>query len=299
MILVRLMGGLGNQMFQYACGLRLAEKHHTELKIDLTLLLDRSTKNPHAVWREFDLAEVFHVSAPLANEKEIAYFNPNPQTFFERVANKVRQIYSPPRVFIQSQSGFDSTVPALPDNYCLVGQFQSEKFFFPAKDKVREEFSFKHALLEKETDLAEEIQKSNSVCINVRRGDYVTNPIYSKSLGFVGLPYYKKSISLISNKDQELKLFVFSDEVEWCKKHFDFPLATTFVSHDYAGPKFRSYFQLMSLCKHFVIPNSTFAWWAAWLGQREGSTVIAPARWSADGSQQSSDRIPPHWIQIS
>ena len=151
--------------------------------------------------------------------------------------------------------------------------------------------------------LAERIRSAESVCVNVRRGDYVSSPSSIEFLGFVGTEYYSESIKIIYARVTNPTVFVFSDEIEWCIDNLRFDCPTTFVGHEYAGEKFRDYLYLMSLCKHFIIPNSTFGWWGAWLSNSKG-IVVAPKKWFNatkwfNGTDlDTSDLIPAGWIRL-
>jgi len=296
MILIRLMGGLGNQMFQYAAARSLAAEMNTALKIDISLLLDHSGEN--LVIRDYELGNIFQIKEDFAEPALVKRFNPQPQNLLERIQNKLRMMVNPPNTFIQPSPGYHPEIHSLGQEACLVGQFQSEKYFQKHAPLIRKDFTFKHPLSGITKELALEIESTNSLCINVRRGDYVDHPIYSKNLGFIGMPYYQAALRHMMEFAQIEKAYVFSDDLAWCQEHLKLDIPHMLVGHEHKGSKFSDYLRLMSLCKHFIIPNSTFAWWAAWLGQKDESVVIAPKKWSADGSLNSPDRIPPTWIQI-
>ena len=130
--------------------------------------------------------------------------------------------------------------------------------------------------------------------MNVRRGDFVNNDFH----GTMGLDYYLKSLDVLNSKlDAELKIFVFSDDIEWCIDNLKFDYATEFIGHSYKGVKFSSYLYLMQACKYFIIPNSSFAWWAAFLSDYSNKIVIAPKNWF-NNDLNTSDLIPDSWIRI-
>ena len=146
--------------------------------------------------------------------------------------------------------------------------------------------------------LADDIKNSHSVCINVRRADFVHLQAASETHGFCDLKYFERCISLVTEKEPQANFFVFSDDVEWCKDNFSGKTGFTIVDHSHKGPKFSWYLHLMTLCKHFIIPNSSFAWWAAWLSQR-GGLVLAPKNWFRDAKINTADLFPDHWHLIS
>lgn len=299
MILVRLMGGLGNQMFQYAFGKLLALKNNTELKIDISLLKDRSIAHEIATHRDYNL-DIFNLNNySFATEEEVFYFNGNPSAaFLKRAARKLYSFFNSSRVIIQDKNSFSESYLNLPGNTCVVGRWQSEHFFSPVKVQIRKEFSFKEKFNKDIADLADEISKCNSVCIHFRRRDLLTSPIYKKTLGTLDMDYYFKAIKLIKEKMQSPYLYVFSDDVEWCKGNLQFDLPFKIVGDVYAGDKSGGHLFLMSCCKHHVISNSTFAWWGAWLSIHSQKTVIAPINWFKDSLLKNEILFPESWIAI-
>jgi hypothetical protein len=297
MIIVKLVGGLGNQMFQYALGRHLAHLNNTELKLDTSYLLDRRPR-PNVVFRDFDLP-IFNIKAEVASDKEVAAFTGSYTSklrayWHHRVTSKV----FPPKVVRETSPSYDPNILETEDNSYLVGYWQSEKYFKAIEDTIRADFTFKQPVLRESEPLAQAIRQSNSVCLNVRRTDFVTVPSSSETLGFVGSDYYKRAMANMEENMTDLHYFVFSDDLEWCKNNLKTRRPLTFVEHDHAGNKFCNYLQLMTFCKHFIIPNSTFAWWGAWLSKGEGKTVILPVKWFASISVQHSSIHIDNWITV-
>ena len=135
---------------------------------------------------------------------------------------------------------------------------------------------------------------------NVRRTDFVHNPNSSLFHGFVGLEYYDRAVAHIAKNISRPVFFVFSDDIQWCQDHIHLEHPTHIVSHQFAGNKFGAYFKLMSMCKDFIIPNSSFGWWAAWLCTNREKQIIAPKRWYLDPvlNDQTSDLIPSGWLRM-
>ena len=295
MILVRLMGGLGNQMFQYAAGLALADHLGTEMKLDLTLLCSRG--DGQDTYREYEL-DIFNIKAQFASKEEVNRFNPVSNSILERVGRRIARAVKKPRVYIQDGRGFDKGFHLLPDDVCLVGSFQSEKYFIRISSQIRTAYTFKGAQIFSESDLFDEIRRENAVAVHVRRGDYVDNSRYSQILGAKGVSYYHKAFNYIAERVSNPVLFFFSDDIAWCKANIKTAIPVCYVSNPATEePAWKDLF-LMSCCKHFIIPNSTFGWWGAWLGNQAEKIVVAPGQWSADGSLESADRIPDGWMKI-
>jgi hypothetical protein len=295
MIIVNLKGGLGNQMFEYAAGRRLAVKHNVELKLDTTFLLDRNPSFSH-VFRDFDLDIFPNVNPMFASIKEIAllksYIN---RTFRFRILNRLN---AKPGLFKEIKFSYHEDFEKLgPDTY-LDGYWQSDKYFKPIEAIIRKDFSFAPFTLQKNFELANKITVNNSVCINIRRGDFVNDKHSNKRHGFVGLEYVANAVKLVSTSVQNPSFYVFSDEIEWCKENIKLPFPTIFIDNTHAGDKFADYLQLMTLCKHFIIPNSSFAWWAAWLNTNPDKIVVAPKKWFNNGPTDTQDILPEGWIKL-
>lgn len=290
MIITRITGGLGNQMFQYAFGRELAERHDTELKLDLGVYTDpRQRQEPE---RTYDL-DIFNIRATAASEDEIFRLAKRLRNdIADRVLNrllgvKAGHIREPHFHF--SHQAYDSS-----DNVYLSGYWQSPKYFRETEHLLRGEFTFRDPMSDNAVPIFDSISSTNSVCVHVRRGDFVINPIN----GLYGADYYKKAEELVLERVSDPHYFVFSDDIEWCRSNLSFAGRTHFVDDDFGPRKFRDDLRLMSACKHFVIANSSFSWWAAWLNAEPEKTVIAPAEWFRDPALDTKDLIPEEWLRI-
>jgi hypothetical protein len=296
MIIVRLEGGLGNQMFQYALGRMLALKNNTDLKLDLALLRDRTPRRTQSnfVFRNYDL-DIFAIKAQIARRSHLP-FRYRFYLFgrFKHRLDALRRRYIHNPASEKAFCSFDPSILSIgPDAY-LEGYWQSPKYFKDIDDVIRNDFKLKGPLSEKSQKLMEEIGSCASLCVNVRRGDFVTSDFH----GTFGKDYYDRGIERILKTQRIEKIYIFSDDVSWCREHLRFPFPTVVVDHEYAGEKFGEYLALMSACKHFIIPNSSFAWWAAWLSTDREKLVIAPNQWFLDTSIDTSDLIPENWERI-
>lgn len=294
MIVSELMGGMGNQMFQYALGRYLSIKHRTTLLLDVDFLLDRSPRKDF-VYRDFDL-DIFNIRerfAPHQLSKKFGILKSSERKFFQRIVHPYNLKY-----LREEQIGFNAEVLTSGNNTYLHGYWQSEKYFTNIENTIRKDFTFKTRINEKAQLIGDRIRACNAVCLNVRRGDFVTNPITSEILGTIGNEYYALAVNYIKDQIARPIIFIFSDEIQWCKENLRFDLETVYVSHEYAGEKFRDYLELMMLCKHFIIPNSSFAWWAAWLCSNPDKIVIVPKMWFRSSSWNDQDIAPKSWIKI-
>ena len=293
MIIVQLNGGLGNQMFQYAAGRALSLIQKTELKLDVSFLLDRSPRQKGFVYRDFDL-NIFNLPVNFASKEELSLLNKKilANKTIDRIVKKA--IGKKITYFKEPHFHFYRKFFSLGANLYLDGYWQSEKYFKDHSQVIRQDFTFKNKPQGKTLDLLNKIKSENAVCVNVRRGDFITTPLH----GILDTGYYKTAENLINEKVSSPYFYVFSDDIGWCREHLTFSGPTNYVSHDFAGEKFQEYLQLMIQCKHFIIPNSSFGWWAAWLNNNPEKIVIAPKRWFNKGPKDTQDLIPETWIQI-
>ncbi len=299
MILVRLMGGLGNQMFQYAFGRFLAEKNGVELKYDLGLMMDRSRPHELVTHRQYEL-DIFQIrNFKQASEEEVCLFNgiPNP-TFSERLGYKWRLFSGQVRLVLQQNNEFKESFLSIPDQSCLVGRWQSEKFFAPIAEHIRTEFSFISEFSDPIIQKRKELKEFNSVGIHIRRGDLVTSALYSKTIGVLDLDYYNKGIEAIKSRISDPVFYVFSDDTEWCKKELKLSVPFEVIGEDLSGTHASGHMYLLSACKHQIISNSTFAWWAAWLNTSMKKTVIGPKNWYRDEKLANEVLFPKDWIVL-
>jgi hypothetical protein len=292
MIVVRLLGGLGNQMFQYSAGLALALKHSVPLRLDTTSLLDR-TPNSGAVFRGFDL-DVFTITAQIAQRSEIPFwFRRHANGRLGRKVDRLRRQWFPHQGSERAYHA-DSRFHTFGPNTYLEGFWQSPAYFDHCRDAIKREFTLKDELPAVIREYCDHIRNADSVCLNVRRGDFVGSSFH----GTMPIEYYSSALAIIGKRHDNPKVFVFSDDIEWCHNNLTLAYETVFMDHRYAGPKFSYYFALMQACKAFVIPNSSFAWWAAWLNSDIGKIVVAPKKWFQDSSRNTRDLIPATWIRI-
>jgi len=299
MVIAKLQGGLGNQMFQYAAGLSLARKRQTNLKLDISFLLDRAPKE-NFVLRDFDL-EVFDVPESVATPEEVRSFTrltePGTRSLLERLEDKmIRRSY-----FREENGPFDCRVLDLSRRTYLDGYFQNEKYFEDIGAIIRQCFKFPEhqwELTPEGAALMDAITSSNSVCLNVRRGDYVTNPASHYWHGVCEKDYFLKAMTCLAEKVESPHYYVFSDDPAWCRESFSGMPNLTVVGHEHKGPRFVQYLWMMSQCKHFIIPNSSFAWWAAWLAKNPEKLILRPSVWFRAPEMKGVNICPESWIAV-
>jgi len=292
MIVIRLQGGLGNQLFQYAAARRLAYQHKTEVVIEDSYFSD--SRNGHTQW-QYDLGNL-NVALRFPTTGERKSFLP----YCRHPWRLLRTVVSLPgryRYVRERHFHFDPRILHLPDNVFLDGYWQSEKYFVDIDDLLRTELSFRDELSPEEKNFANAIKASSAVSIHVRRGDYVTNPRAAATHGTCSLDYYQRAASYMKERIGSPTYFVFSDDPEWALRHMTFLSAGEHVVNVQTKSGFRD-LRLMSLCKHNIIANSSFSWWGAWLNTHARKIVVAPQKWFATGQFNTHDLIPCAWVRV-
>ena len=288
MIIVRLIGGLGNQMFQYATARRLAEKHSTILKLDITVFeqykLHRYSLHCFQIWEY------------LATSDEIKSILGNSQNIINRAKRKFG--YSQDNKWLREKYfHFDANILSAPNNILLDGYWQSEKYFSDIADILRREFVVKYQQDYQSKKFCDLIQESQSVCIHIRRADYVQNQLTNQIHGTCGSDYYDSCVTYITERISNPHFFVFSDEPEWARENLKLGYPTTIVDCNDASRNYED-LRLMSQCQHNIIANSTFSWWGAWLNNNPSKIVCAPKKWFNDATRDSKDLVPDSWIKL-
>lgn len=286
------MGGLGNQMFQYAAARALAEKHGSQVHLDLSWF---DTAHLVDAPRHYEL-DRFSLKQSFINPKQYALVTEDDNSFRTKLYTYTKGRIKP-RVLMHKESGhgFDERFFDLPDNTLLEGYWQSEKYFVSVRDAILAGFSFKNPATGKNKALLSEIKGVNAVSIHVRRGDYATTKAARDFHGLMGLDYYAEAIKRIRKRVPETSFFVFSDDPEWCKQNLKVPSPATYIDHNKDGAEDM---RLMTACKHHIIANSTFSWWAAWLNPNEDKLVYAPKHWFVNTDMDTGDILPANWEKL-
>jgi hypothetical protein len=318
MIIVRLCGGgLGNQMFQYAAGRRLSLIHKTPLRLDLEDYTSGS-------FRQYDL-DKFNIRAskaswfdflrvcPAEALKRLLIHHPLPRgralqakllsgvqkngyrlRTSEYDATKPVEPLMIGRVVAQRFFHFDPEVLTVPNNVALVGSWISAKYFADVEPVIRKELAVVTPLDENNRRVAEQIRNTPSVSLHVRRGDKADNPVHPGTEP----EFVTRAIQYMSSRIAQPHFFVFSDDIEWCKQVISYDGEITFM--DFNGDRPHDDLRLMALCRHNIIAESTFSWWAAWLNDNPGKIVVSPpARRTITLSNfDTKDVLPPEWIVL-
>jgi hypothetical protein len=266
LVITRLIGGIGNQMFQYAMARRMAYRHQETLKLDITGFKEYPL-------RDYYLHQ-FNIIGEIATDAEINYL-------------KTRRIK-------EEFFHFDPWILRLQGELYLEGYWQSEKYFKDIANVIRAEFTVKAPLSGVNFELADRIKSCEAVAVHFRRGDYVTNPVTNQYHGVCPPEYYQRAMRKLANQVSNLHFFLFSDDPEWVEKTVQFECPLTIVATN-GNAQPHEDIRLMSFCKYHIIANSTFSWWGAWLASYPQKIVYAPKKWFNMTNLYIRDLIPEEW----
>jgi hypothetical protein len=282
------MGGLGNQMFQYAAGRAIALRRRVPLKLDASEFQNGNN-------RKFRLNE-FNIKGSIISSQEIDSFKKSATSRAVLLLNKLRPYYR--QSFIkESCFSFDANILRAPRRVYLNGYWQSEKYFKDIELQLRSEFTVNKKLQGRNAEMAQQItQQPAAVSLHIRRGDYASNPDTNRFHGTCSLDYYRNAVAKLVSMGAQLHFFVFSDDIPWAQANLKLDCPLTFVSHN--GAADYEDLRLMSLCRHHIIANSSFSWWGAWLCVNPNKVVIAPRKWFSGAAHDTRDLIPASWLQL-
>ena len=284
MQIVWCLGGLANQMMQYAFARRI-ELDGYKVKLDL-----RGFAN-YGLHNGYELDRVFKVKILAATENEIVSIRKRKLTRNIRKLLGFRSTIIQPKDFRFSES----YLPQKDNNY-ISGFWNSEKFFLPYKSQIIKDFTFPKLTEPHNISLRKNIIAENSISMHVRRGDYVNNPLHGN---VCSKNYYHNAIEFFKKKISAPCFYIFSNDINWCKENLSKILesfSVIYVTGNNADNSYRD-MQLMSLCRHNIIANSAFSWWGAYLNANEDKIVVAPDKWFNTDKDQS-DIVPEGWIQL-
>ena len=292
MIISNIIGGLGNQMFQYAMARALS------LERNESLYLDIAGFNGYGLHHGFELSQVFVCPVQIATKTEIQnILGWQTLSGFRRIlAHSSLKLFSRNSLVFEPHYHYWHEINHVSKACYLSGYWQSERYFQAHAAIIRADFTFKSPLINNNAVLAEQISQVNAVSLHVRRGDYINNPKTTGTHGVCSLDYYRAAIELIVEQVQQPYIYIFSDDIAWVKDNLKIDLPHQFVNHN-GGLESYNDMHLMSLCQHHIIANSSFSWWGAWLNVSPNKIVIAPKKWFAN-KNDIKDLFPVDWIAL-
>ncbi|OHD59859.1 MAG: hypothetical protein A2096_14210, partial [Spirochaetes bacterium GWF1_41_5] len=260
MIITKIIGGLGNQLFQYAAGRAMAINNRTELLLDIT------------PFKEYKLHKYslmhFNINENFPQPKHISRFLPTGRKrFFRRFSFFPQKSSS---YICEQGMGFHPEIAGLKKNeFYLDGFWQSEKYFLSIAPLIRNEFKIITPANTANLLAAEKINACNSVSLHIRRMDYVNNADTNLIHGLCSMSYYNQAVFYILNTIPDANFFIFSDDIDWAKQNLKISSPCTFIDFNNADTNYED-LRLMSQCRHNIIANSSFSWWGAWLNDNPG-----------------------------
>ena len=287
MIIGQIIGGLGNQMFQYAFYKYLAFIKNSELKLDLTLF------DVYKLHNGYELKGIFGIDEVIAANDELEMYKSKYSLLF-KIENKIfnknvifgKKHFKENKFYIDEKI-FDKNI----NDFYVEGYFQTYKYIQTLGENI---FQFRTALSDEEDKLLQ----GNVISIHIRGGDYITRKKDNKLFGNIcTIEYYQNAIKYIKENVQKPVFLVFTNDKEYAVEllHGE---SFQIVDGNSGKNSFRDMY-LMSQCKHNIIANSSFSWWGAWLNKNDSKIVIAPTRWFNDDSIDQSNIVPSSWIKVS
>lgn len=302
MIYLEIRERLGNQFFQYAFARSLMEKYNDDLSINFEAVKNRNDEangwiNHLLQFNVVDYNIVTHKNYNFVQKLLIRvhdlYIKGDSHVIVNKKQRKMARFLSKFGIFYLFDGYIDFATPfKIFKDKIVIGYFESPKYSEDVTEILKYEFEPKHSLLVQNRELFELITTTQSVCVTIRRGDFL-HPMYKDEIYICDEDYFYRGIQRIKELVPNSVLFVFSDDIEWVKENMIFTEPVYYESgEDPLWEKIR----LMKACKHFVISNSSFSWWVQHLSVEENKIVIAPDKWRKDG--RPVDIYEDNWILI-
>lgn len=282
MIIMKLEGGLGNQMFQYSLGRNLSLIHNAQLKIDSSYLKkDNQSKRTLGI-------NNFNTILAEATGIEVSSYN----SIFQKILDRLRKTK---KKIIEKSNIFDPNILLIKDGY-FCGHWNNENYFKKNEETIRNDFKLNKPFSEEAAVIANTINSSpNSTSMHIRRGDYVSIKKIADKHGVLPILYYEKAMTQILEKFPNSTFFIFSDDINWAINNLPKKYPIIFVS-SFKIPDYEE-LTLMSLCKNNITANSTFSWWGAWLNNNSDKIVITPQKWFVD-KKLPDNFLPANWQKM-
>lgn len=274
MIVVKLQGGLGNQIFQYAFARAISQRNGVEFALDTQAL-----ENGEGITKRHYALEPFAMNPRLLNPEESLNLTKEYSLYKEDYRSPQEQMAAFPR-----------------DNCYFNGYWQNEAYFRDFADNIRSDLGLRLPISERAQNFRSDIKAGPSIAVQVRRGDYVSNKKVANILGAHSRDYYIAGVQKIVKVTGATRAFIFSDDIDWCKTNLHFGIEAIFVSGN--GLYDHEELHLLGSAEHAVISNSSFGWWGAWLIENSNKMIVAPRFWYRDPKMNERSPVLPEWIQI-
>jgi hypothetical protein len=272
-VVAKLYGGLGNQMFQYAAAIGVADRLATEPFVD-------------ASWFR-------RVGPQVGRTYGLSAFGIEPRV---PLPHRLRLLLQPPEIIREDDLPTLEALAPRRGSVLLDGYWQSPAYFTGSEARVREALRFRTPPTSAHVQLLARVGSSESVSVHVRRGDY-TAPKRQQRFGLLSIDYYRAAMEMIATRVADAWFLVFSDDLDWCREAFA-DMRRLELAPPVSDDRAHEHLRMMAACKHHVTANSSFSWWGAWLEQQPDSLVVAPKTWYADPSIGEAGLVPPDWIRL-
>lgn len=296
MIYVKLMGGLGNQMFQYAIGRKLAVLHDTTLVLDTSFL---ESKQLNCTARKYELNQL-SIVASTATTQEICFSQYSEiggvGLWLAKLKKRLGIELDIPNLIKERGFPYNENILSVKDNCYLHGYWQSEKYFLDIREQLVSEFQPNAPLSGKNKLVADQMIGCEAVSVHIRRGDYLSDSKTAEVHGHCSIDYYQHAFDIIKDSVVNPHFYFFSDDIDWVKNNFKINGDATYIDHnsDCGYEDIR----LMSMCRHHIVANSSFSWWGAWLGKNPEKIVLAPGKWFKTNDLDTRDLLPVNWRSL-
>ena len=288
MVIAALQHGLGNQLFQYAAARAVAARAGAPLWFDTT-----HYRYVHTRGLDLQRLRVRGRFLPVGLAKLLARTEAGHPV--RRLAGALAGLGL--RSLTDAEQGYDPRLEQAGWFSRLDGLWQSERYFAGLRPPLLAELEPRAPLPDALAEFVRRAAGEPSVALHVRRGDLVADPSYAETVGALGAAYYEEALTRVKEREPDARVYVFSDDPAWCEEHLPAVLPLEIVSGRRTGSTVED-FAAMKACRHFVIANSTFSWWTAWLGRHPEKRVIAPARFFRVPRPWEMDLLPPEWERI-
>jgi len=292
MIIVKIMGGLGNQMFQYALA-RSLKQLGKKVKMDISYY----DKIPESDARRVYELDKFDCTVEKAAKHEIKLYDNKLRLIYDKLVEKIPVLH--PVCIAEHGNYIGLDISKIANNY-LLGYWQSEKYFSAIREILLQEFNFSKLRLSSENEKVRDLilKSGNAVSIHVRGGDYLDSENFKIYGNICTDTYYANACEYMNGHVNGAVFFLFTNDLHWVKTELsickEYPVYVI-DSNDESNGITDLY--LMSICKHNIIANSSFSWWGAWLNRNAEKIVIAPDRWQ--NGQDNKDIYCKDWIKIN
>lgn len=282
------MGGLGNQMYQYALGRRLSLDRGVPLKLDLSWYSNQNI-------RSYGLDQ-FNIQASIASEDEInriiSYSNHSLVRKIFSVYQHVLPYWKRRKIKEKNHLKYDYRILSAPRNCWVNGYWHNAEYFLSIASVIKKDFTLRTELSGKTQKVINSIKTTvNSISVHVRRGDYAQG---TKLFDALPLEYYMSAVNYIASKRSDPHFFFFSDDIDWVRKNLIIDHPATYID-----PTTNDAVDLiiMTHCNDHINANSSFSWWSAWLGEKDDGITIVPKNWYKS-LPFPEDRMPKHWLRL-